>query len=112
MKGSPVQVRASALSLPHLCGRPLADFLHKRHRGVAIQWLAVKQILVAEGNRVLGEGDKPIHVQGHRLVSKSDHFNEPIEVVRAIVLLATARDYGLQPLLNRLLSVKADDAIP
>lgn len=59
----------------------------------------------------MGQHRQPVPVEGHLDPGRLDDFDQAVDVVDGAVADAACRGDGLQPLLDRLLGMEADDAV-
>jgi hypothetical protein len=90
---------------------PPANFFYQRDRRLTVQRLGVEQVLVAEGSRVLGQRNDGVDVERGSFEIESGDADEAAEIVGVLKTLSPPGNYRLEPLLDRLLRVEADDLV-
>ena len=85
--------------------RPATHLRHQSDGGVAVEWLGIEEVLVAERDCVLGQQNDLIGVERDLVETVGGQGEEATQVVGVIEGLSAAGDDRLEPLLERLLSV-------
>src|SRR3954453_6695838 len=87
---------------------PLANFIDERDGRLAVKRLGVQDFVVAQRHGVLGQRDYPGNIEGKPPYGCHELGDQAVQIVGVLELDSSGSKHRLKPLLDRLLSVKAD----